>query len=99
MSKKTFENKKIATGNVEIQTPQDSVYSSIENTFKYEQKTQTEYRLFLQNLPLIDLQRHAVEHNVVPTAVNRSILEGRLEKEFLKKKSNFAGVNDTAYNH
>jgi hypothetical protein len=95
MSRKTLKNKKVATGNVAIQTPEDSVYSLVGfKTFPYKQKDQVEYKAFLNEMNLADLQRHAVSVGIIPTAVSRTILEDRLEREYLKKKYAYVDVKD-----
>lgn len=95
MSKKILKNKKVATGNVALQTPEDSVYALVGlKTFPYKQSTQTEYITFLRDLNLADLQRHAVEVGVIPNAISRSILETRLEREYAKKKYAYVDVKD-----
>lgn len=87
---------KIATGNIAIQSPEDSVYALVGlNTFPYKQKTQSDYLSYLRELNLSDLQRHAVEHGIIPNAVARSVLVDRLEREFLKKKFAYVDVKDT----
>jgi hypothetical protein len=83
---------KIATGNIAMKTPEDSVYALFGlNDFPYKQKTQNEYLTYLRDLTENEIQRHAIEHGVIPNAVSRTILIDRLEREFLKKK--FAYVN------
>jgi hypothetical protein len=87
---------KTATGNIAIQTPEDSVYALVGlNTFPYKQKTQAEYLTYLRDLNLADLQRHAVEHGIIPSAVSRSVLTDRLEREYLKKKFAYVDVKDS----
>jgi hypothetical protein len=87
---------KIATGNIALQTPEDSVYALLGfNQFPYKQKTQAEYLSYLRELNLSDLQRHAVEHGVIPNAVSRSVLCDRLEREYLKKKYAYVDVKDS----
>ena len=86
---------KTATGNVELQGPEDSVYALLGyNTFPYRQKTQDDYKLFLRELNLADLHRHAVEHDVIPSAVSRAILEDRLLTKFLKMKFAYIDKRD-----
>ncbi len=86
---------KIATGNVAIQTPEDSVYALLGfNQFPYEQKTQPEYEAYLREMNLSDLQRHAIKNGIVPNAIARSILVDRCVREFLKKKYQYVDVKD-----
>lgn len=95
MPKKTLKDKKVATGNVAIQTPEDSVYALVGlKTFPYKQNTQAEYTAYLRELNLADLQRHAVEIGVIPNAISRSILETRLEREYAKKKYAYVDIKD-----
>lgn len=87
---------KVATGNVEIQGPEDSIYALVGfNQFPYKQKTQAEYESYLRDLNLADLQRHAVEQGVIPNAVSRSVLTDRLVNKFLKMKFAYVDVKDT----
>ena len=93
MKKNSKMPSKVATGNVEIQTTEDSVYSQVGmDMFPYKQKTVQEYLSFIKDLNLSDLQRHAVEKGIIPNATSRSILEDRLEKEYLKKRYAFVDV-------
>lgn len=87
---------KAATGNIEIQGPEDSIYSLVGySQFPYKQKTQGEYEAFLREMNLADLQRHAVQQGVIPNAVSRAVLTDRLVTKFLKAKFAFVEVKDT----
>jgi len=87
---------KIATGNVEIQGPEDSIYSLVGySQFPYKQDTQAEYESFIREMNLADLQRHAVQQGVIPNAVSRAVLTDRLVTKFLKAKFAFVNVKNT----
>lgn len=76
---------KIATGNIEIQGKEDSVSSLFKPTgLNYKQETKAEYKSYLESLGLAELQRHAVEHGVIPNAVSRNVLTDRLLNKFAK---------------
>lgn len=86
---------KTATGNMQLQGPEDSVYALLGyNTFPYRQKTQEEYKSFLRELNLADLHRHSVEHDVIPNSISRPILEDRLLTKFLKLKFAYIDKRD-----
>jgi hypothetical protein len=68
------------------------------NQFPYAEKTSEDYRAKLNEMNMADLQRHAVEHNVVPNTTSRTILVDRLEREYLKKRWAYVDVKDASPN-
>lgn len=76
---------KIATGNLP-ENSSETIYDLIGfKEFNYKQKTKAEYSAFLGTLPTSDLQRHAVENGVIPNAVSRQTIIGRLETLYSKR--------------
>jgi len=87
---------KVATGNMKIQGPEDSIYSLVGyNQFPYKQNTQSEYESFIREMNMADLQRHAVQHGIIPNAVSRAVLTDRLITKFLKTKFAFVEIKDS----
>lgn len=97
MKKTKLTDKKLSTGAIPLQTPDDSVYAMMGyNQFPYKEKTIEEYRSSLDAMNLADLQRHAVQHSIVPNTLTRSILVDRLEREYLKKRYAYVDVKDVS---
>ncbi len=85
MSRKKLPSK-IATGATPIQDESDSIQSLFGFKSPYTHKTREEYEIYLNDLSISDLQRHSVEHGVIPSVVSRTVLINRLIGQFLKNK-------------
>lgn len=77
---------KIATSNLP-ENPNETIYDLIGyKEFRYAHKTKADYSAYLGTLPTSDLQRHAVENGVIPNAVSRQTIIGRLETLYSKRQ-------------